>query len=232
MTADQFMIAVLVIGAVVAVIKIRERYPKFWSKFFGGTEKPEPVEDNGPRIAELELAMKLIEGDVLQSDVDVITPAILKKDELLLHQAQGYLFEYVQGPSKFQSGSAGVSFGLGGGVRMNVGGAEGQIQAGEESLTAVDQGYIVFTSDRIVFAGSRESREWVLAKISSAQGIENRSGFMIGYSTRQKLEGLKSLTDEPLVWALELSTAVSQGDRETAKRKINDEIARLNAPKV
>jgi hypothetical protein len=232
MTTDQFVIVVLVIGAVVAVIKIRERYPKFWSKLFGSSSKSAPVEDNGPRIAELELAMKLIEGDVLQSDVDVTTPAILKKDELLLHQAQGYLLEYVQGPSKFQSGAAGVSFGIGGGVRMNVGGSEGQIQAGEESLTAVDQGYIVFTSDRIVFAGSRESREWVLAKISSAQGIENRSGFMIGYSTRQKLEGLKSLTDEPLVWALELSNAVSQGDRETAKRKINDEIARLNAPKV
>jgi len=230
MTTDQYMIVVLVIVSLVVVVKIRERYPNFWSKFFGGTSKADVLVDNGPRIAELELSLKLIKGIVLQRDVDVITPAILKKDELLLHQAQGYLLEYVQGPTKFQSGSTGVSFGLGGGVRMNVGGSEGQIQEGEELLTAVDQGYIVFTSERIVFAGSRESREWVLAKISSAQGIENRSGFMIGYSTRQKLEGLKSLLDEPLVWALELSTAVSQGDSETAKRKIDDEIARLNAP--
>jgi len=231
MTTEQFLLVAFCIALVVIFLKLRERYPNFAAFLKGGPSKSKPVINNEPRIAELRVSLQLLLGQVLQKDIDVITPAILKRDELLLHQTQGYLLEYVAGPAKFEGGSAGVSFGIGGGVRLNLGGTQGQMQPGEESLRAVDQGYIVFTSQRIIFAGTRESREWVASKISNAQGIENRSGFMLGYSTRQKLEGLKSINDEPLVWALEVVTAVSQGDTDTARSKIESEIARLSPPK-
>ncbi len=230
MTEGQFVFAVLLIVLIVVFIKASQRYPKFAALFKRSRGVSSETVSNEPRIAELRLSIQLLDGTVLQKDVDVSSPAVLKKGEFIIHQTQGYLLEYVEGPTQFQGGSTGVSFGLGGSVRMNVGGTKGQIQRGQETLTAVDQGYIVFTSKRIVFAGSRESREWTLSKISNAQGIEDRSGFMIGYASRAKLEGLKSLGSDPLVWALEASSAVSQDDKETAKTKIETELVRLGDP--
>jgi hypothetical protein len=230
MTPDQFGHFLLLLVLVVSLIKLSQRFPKFASIFRVTSSAHAELETSEPRIAELRLSIQLIDGIVLQKDVEVTSPAILRRGEFIIHQTQGYLLEYVEGPTQFQSGSTGVSFGIGGSVRMNVGGTQGQIQRGQEALTAIDQGYIVFTSQRIIFAGARESREWTLSKISTAQGIEDRSGFMLGYSALQRLEGLKSLGADPLVWALEAATALSQDDKETAKSKIHGEIARLAAP--
>ena len=83
---------------------------------------------------------------------------MLKKGEFAVAFLQvGYL-ENVREPTRYSGGYGGVSFPIFGKVRLNTGKTGGKITKGAESINTTDQGPLLITNQRIMFAGTKRSR--------------------------------------------------------------------------
>jgi hypothetical protein len=92
---------------------------------------------------------------------------MLKKGEFAVAYLQvGYL-ENVRAPTQYSGGYGGVSFPIFGKVRLNTGKTGGKITQGAESINVTDQGPLLITNQRIMFAGTKRSREWRFDKMMS-----------------------------------------------------------------
>ena len=92
---------------------------------------------------------------------------MLKKGEFAVAFLQvGYL-ENVREPTRYSGGYGGVSFPIFGKVRLNTGKTGGKITQGAESINTTDQGPLLITNQRIMFAGTKRSREWRFDKMMS-----------------------------------------------------------------
>ena len=83
------------------------------------------------------------------------------------------LVELRRGPGRWQGGSSGVSIPVGtlGGrtIRYHVGATRGHYVAGTPHPSAVDQGTLFITNQRVVFAGASQTRECQFAKLLGYQ---------------------------------------------------------------
>ena len=92
---------------------------------------------------------------------------MLKKDEFAVAFLQVGFLENVRAPTRYSGGYGGVSFPIFGKVRLNTGKTGGKITQGAESINATDQGPLLITNQRIMFAGTKRSREWRFDKMMS-----------------------------------------------------------------
>ena len=97
---------------------------------------------------------------------------MLKKGEFPVAYLQkaGYL-ENVREPTKYRGGYGGVSFPIFGRVRLNAGRTGGKITPGAESINATDIGPVLVTNQRVMFAGSKRTREWRFDKMMSCSHL-------------------------------------------------------------
>ena len=110
----------------------------------------------------------------------------LGKGERFVYQATGIqLAEYRSGGSTYQGANVGVSVPLFGRVRANVGGSQGELVKKPEELTIVDTGVLTFTSERVVFAGQRQTREWTFDKILNIDVGPNGDSITLSSSNKQ-----------------------------------------------
>lgn len=92
---------------------------------------------------------------------------MLKKGEFAVAFLQVGFLENVRAPTKYSGGYGGVSFPIFGKVRLNAGKTGGKITQGAESIDATDQGPLLITNQRIMFAGTKRSHEWRFDKMMS-----------------------------------------------------------------
>ena len=104
------------------------------------------------------------------------------------------LTEYQSTGSSYSGTSAGVSFPIAGRIRGNVGGQSGEITKNPEQLMIVDQGRVIFTDQRILFAGAKLVRDWDLDKIVELSPGPNGYTVKIAVSNRERTSGLQALT--------------------------------------
>jgi hypothetical protein len=95
---------------------------------------------------------------------------LLKAGESLFAQGQGFsLVEERRGAGQWQGRSSGVSIPIGsiGGrsVRYRVGQTKGHYVQGAPTPTAIDVGTVFVTNQRVVFQGSRQTRECLFSKL-------------------------------------------------------------------
>mgnify|MGYP006268493117 CR=1 FL=1 len=113
-------------------------------------------------------------------------PFELGKDEHFVYQAGGIqLAEFRSGGSTYQGGNVGFSVPVFGGVRAHVGGSQGQLVKNPEELTILDTGVLTFTSQRVVFAGQKQTREWTFAKILNIDVGPNGDSITLSASNKQ-----------------------------------------------
>jgi hypothetical protein len=116
---------------------------------------------------------------------------VLKRGErVFLYVPSAALVEVQRTPGQYTGGYSGFSFRITRGIRYNVGGSRGSYVQGAEQLKVTDQGAATITNQRVVFTGSRNSREWAFTKLVSVEHDNTRPVTMIGVSNRQKLSGL------------------------------------------
>ena len=85
---------------------------------------------------------------------------MLKKDEFpVAYLANSAYIENVREPTKYSGGYGGVSFPIFGRVRLNAGKTGGKITQGKESIDATDRGNALVTNQRVMFAGTKRTRE-------------------------------------------------------------------------
>jgi hypothetical protein len=119
------------------------------------------------------------------------------------------LIESRRGPGHYAGGSQGFSFRIAKGVRYRVGANRGTYVQGDEKLTQVDTGSVTVTSMRIVFQGSKQSREWALAKVLGIQHDPDMALTMISVSNRQKVSGFTYDETHTATVRLRVSMAVA-----------------------
>jgi hypothetical protein len=122
---------------------------------------------------------------------------MLTGGEVGLWAMPGSLVEARRGPGHYQGRSSGVSVPIGFGVRYRTGSSRGHYVQGKEVLTPIDAGRIVITTQRVVFAGQKQTREWRFSKLVAPSGINGGKGMLLSVSNRQKVSGVlfQSLTE-------------------------------------
>ena len=119
------------------------------------------------------------------------SPIVLKKNERVFYFIPNVsLVEVQRAPGHFTGGYSGFSFRVTKGVRYNVGGSRGTYVQGAEQLKVTDEGALTVTDQRVVFTGSRNSREWAFSKLVSLEHDNSRPVTMLGVSNRQKISGV------------------------------------------
>lgn len=117
----------------------------------------------------LTIVRDCIDGKSSQHFVDMNDYGfMMTNDEFpIAHLQQVSYLEIVRAPTRYSGGYGGVSFPIFGRVRLNTGRTGGKVIAGEESISATDQGNALVTNSRIMFTGAKRSHEWKFAKLIS-----------------------------------------------------------------
>ena len=115
---------------------------------------------------------------------------VLKKGEAALFSyGNSTLIETRRGQGHYEGGYSGFSFHVAKGVNYHVGGTRGHYVQGPESPTAIDVGTVHFTTQRLVFLGPRQTREWAFAKLLGVQHDTSAPRTFLQVSNRQKTSG-------------------------------------------
>src|SRR4051794_11456823 len=116
---------------------------------------------------------------------------VLKRGERVFYSMPSVsLVEVQRAPGQYVGGYSGFSFRITRGVRYHVGGSRGSFVQGVEQLKITDEGSATVTNQRVIFAGSKNTREWAFSKFVSVEHDPDRPVTMLGASNRQKISGL------------------------------------------
>jgi len=99
------------------------------------------------------------------------------------------LIEARTSPGHYEGYSQGVSFRVMKGVNYRVGHMQGHYVPGPEAPAAIDVGTTVITSKRIVFMGSKQTREWLFSKVVGVSHSRDGQYTSVAVSNRQKTDG-------------------------------------------
>jgi len=134
-------------------------------------------------------------------------------------------------PGHWTGRSQGFSVPVYKGIRYRVGASKGTFQQGDEVPTPIDQGTVLISDQRVVFAGSKQSREWLYPKLIGFHHDDKLPWTALQVSNRQKVSGILYTEDtETLVrFRLELALAQYSGTRAVFAASIDRQLADLMA---
>jgi len=146
--------------------------------------------------------------------------AMLKPGEACFWSLDGAgLVENRHGQGHYVAGTAGVSIPTGiGRTRVRLGTVRGHFEPGAEADMVIDTGTALVTTARILFLGSKATREWAFSKLVglSVHGLAPHVVYLeLSVSNRQKVSGLAipAVIVDELEFRLNLARAVAAGDR-------------------
>ncbi|AVG24267.1 HIRAN domain-containing protein [Pontimonas salivibrio] len=159
------------------------------------------------------------------------TALAMKKGEEFVYEAHGVaLMETRTGARRSRRTIGALTFRVAPGV-FATGGAGGSVSPPPpEHMTAIDQGYAVFSNQRVVFVGSMHTREWAFSKLLGATPFQS-SGVLMAVSNRQKMSGIVPTHQGGLSpWvAFQIAQHVAEHGVEAAKQQIADAITDAHA---
>jgi hypothetical protein len=100
------------------------------------------------------------------------------------------LHETGRTPGRYQGTSQGFSIPLVGGIRYRVGAQRGTFVAGEEVRAYKEVGQVLLTTERVLFNGQMNTKEWAFAKWNGASTNLDESNYIFHVSNRQKTSGI------------------------------------------
>lgn len=136
----------------------------------------------------------------------------LKPGEGFVYQLQNVsLVEPRRGTRSSSRTTHAATFALAKGLYYTVGSSRGVSPEPDDELKVIDQGTATFTSKRVVFAGSKQTREWAFAKML---GWDEAAGALltIAVSNRQKVSGIQLNGRTELMPSVALQIAIAVGD--------------------
>jgi hypothetical protein len=138
------------------------------------------------------------------------SPVVLRRGERAFTWVPtARLIEVQRAPGTYAGGYSGFSFRVAKGIRFSVGGSKGTYVPGPEQMKITDVGSATVTNQRIVFTGSRNSREWAYAKLISVEHDPARPITMIGVSNRQKVSGIAHSAEASAAFRFNLGLALA-----------------------
>jgi len=115
---------------------------------------------------------------------------VQKKGEIILWQGQGQMHETGRTPGRYVGTSQGFSIPLVAGIRYRVGAQRGTFVAGDEVQAYKEVGQVSLTTERVLFNGQMNTKEWAFAKWNGASTTADESDYVFHVSNRQKTSGI------------------------------------------
>jgi hypothetical protein len=115
---------------------------------------------------------------------------VQKKGEVILWQGQGQLHETGRTAGRYEGTSQGFSIPLFAGIRYRVGAQRGTFVAGDEVQVPKENGLVLLTTERVLFNGQMNTKEWAFAKWNGAATNNDESDYIFHVSNRQKTSGI------------------------------------------
>ncbi len=145
-------------------------------------------------IAQLD---KLIEVFTAAAKGDDSVPNTLmqKPGEIALWTGRAVFHETGRTPTRYVGGSTGVSIPIGGGVRFRVGAMQGTAVPGDAFQMDKDQGVVMLTTERLVFAGPVQTQEWNFDKLLMLSTTPDESDYFISVSNRKTTSGVRFMPE-------------------------------------
>ena len=118
-----------------------------------------------------------------------------KPGEIALWTGRAVFHETGRTATRYVGGSSGVSIPLGGGVRFRVGAMQGTAVPGEAFQMDKDQGVVMLTTERLVFAGPIQTQEWNFDKLLMLSTTPDESDYFISVSNRKTTSGVRFIPE-------------------------------------
>jgi len=115
---------------------------------------------------------------------------VQKKGEIILWQGQGQMHETGRTPGRYVGTSQGFSIPLVAGIRYRVGAQRGTFVAGDEVQAYKEVGQVLLTTERVLFNGQTNTKEWAFSKWNGASTTADESDYVFHVSNRQKTSGI------------------------------------------
>jgi len=152
-------------------------------------------------VYELEMYEWDLENKALTSALDIFSGAakgdepddnqlVQKAGELVLWTGTAIFHEAGRTPSRYVGASSGFSIPIVAGIRYRVGATKGSIIPGDEMQIEKEAGLVKLTNQRLIFAGSANTCEWLFSKFLSAGSNPTHNDFLFAVSNRKKTAGL------------------------------------------
>jgi hypothetical protein len=142
--------------------------------------------------------------DITQLDklIEVFTAAAKGEDsvantlmqqpgEIALWTGHAVFHETGRTPTHYVGGSTGVSIPIGGGIRFRVGAMKGTAVPGDAFQMDKDEGVVMLTTERLVFAGPVQTQEWNFDKLLMLSTTPDESDYFISVSNRKATSGVR-----------------------------------------
>jgi len=116
---------------------------------------------------------------------------VQKKGEIILWEGIGQLHETGRTPGRYVGTSQGFSIPLVGGIRYRVGAQRGTFIAGDEVQVPKENGQVLLTTQRLLFNGQMNTKEWAFTKWNGAATTNDESDYIFHVSNREKTSGIE-----------------------------------------
>ena len=122
---------------------------------------------------------------------DVVSnQTIQKAGEIVLWGARGQFHEAGRGAGQFVGASQGFSIPVVAGIRYRVGATRGTYVSGDPIQKYGEIGDVVLTTNRVLFNGMINTREWAFANWNGAAASDDETDYIFNVSNRQKTSGV------------------------------------------
>jgi hypothetical protein len=115
---------------------------------------------------------------------------VQKKGEIVLWRGQGQFHEAGRTAGTFQASSQGFSIPIVAGIRYRVGATRGTYVSGDPVQKYAEVGDVVLTTQRVLFNGMFNTKEWAFSKWNGAATSPEEDDFIFHVSNRQKTSGI------------------------------------------
>jgi len=128
---------------------------------------------------------------IIANFASIDTYLSLQKGEKAIYERGGVqLREYKGTGSSFQSGNAGVIVRATNNIGVTLGGSRGSLTPNPEQQAVIDVGTLIFTNQRILFAGPNHAREWEFSKLINFSTGDNGFVADIAVSNRPRVSAI------------------------------------------
>jgi len=115
---------------------------------------------------------------------------VQKSGEIVIWSGQGQYHEAGRTPGQYVGGSQGLSIPIVAGIRYRVGAMKGTFIPGDAIQAYKEVGEVVLSTERLMFNGNFNTKEWAFSKWNGAATSQDESDYIFHVSNRQKTSGI------------------------------------------
>lgn len=141
---------------------------------------------------DVEISTKIIEAFELAAKGEdaVRNLTVQKEGEVVLWRGQGQFHQAARGAGQYVGSSQGFSVPIVAGIRYRVGATRGTYVSGDPVQKYAEVGDVVLTTQRLMFNGMFNTKEWLFSKWNGASTSSDETDYIFHVSNRQTTSGI------------------------------------------